>query len=237
LGPASSNPPGTWSRRGDSWFVKAVTTLFEDAEPNRQFMFGKGYNTLMSFLESVYYQEKFSRLSVLNEIIEAREFEECEFEVCSFLNCKFEKCQFLRCELKECTFSAIDPHESRFLEVKFSGSKVIGFDWAKSAKVEDLEFTDCQINYSNFKLLKVPKIKIINCQAKEVDFIETDMNHGTFKNTDFEKSRFLKTDLSYSDFSGAKNYSINLLDNKLKKAKFSLPEALSLLNGLDIIIE
>ena len=175
----------------------------------------------MDFTENSYYQEKFFRFSVLNEIIEARVFEECEFQVCSFINCKFEKCKFLHCELKECTFSAINPHESRFLEVKFYRSKVIGFDWAKSAKVEDLEFTDCQINYSNFKLLKVPKIKIINCQAKEVDFIETDMNHGTFKNTDFEKSRFLKTDLSYSDFSGAKNYSINLLDNNLKKAKFN----------------
>jgi fluoroquinolone resistance protein len=191
----------------------------------------------MSFSKTAYYQEKFNKLSFFNEIIEATVFEECDFETCSFINCKFEKCKFLRCNLKECTLSAIDPHDTRFMEVKFSGSKVLGFDWAKAAKAEDLSFTDCQINYSNFKLLKVPNIKIINCQAKEVDFIETDMNHGTFKNTDFENSRFLKTDLSYSDFSGAKNYSINLLDNNLKKARFSLPEAISLLNGLDIIIE
>jgi fluoroquinolone resistance protein len=58
-------------------------------------------------------------------------------------------------------------------------------------------------------LLKIPKIKVANCEAKEVDFIETDLSGGDFKNTDFEGSRFVRADLSEADFRGARNY-VNL---------------------------
>ena len=85
--------------------------------------------------------------------------------------------------------------------------------------------------------MKPPRLKIINCEAKEVDFIETDLTGGVFTGTDFEGSRFFKTNLTNADFKGARNYMIDARNNTLKKTKFSLPEALSLLNGLDIIIE
>jgi fluoroquinolone resistance protein len=191
----------------------------------------------MGFREKVYYRENFAKLAFSGELIEAETFEECEFNKCSFIDCKLEKCKFLSCQLNECTLSAINPAESRFLEVKFSACKVIGFDWTRAAKIDGLEFAGCQINYSNFKLLKLPGIRIINCEAKEVDFIETDMSAGIFKNTDFEKSRFFKTNLSNADFKGAKNYSIDVQNNILKKTRFSLPEALALLNSLYIILE
>ena len=103
--------------------------------------------------------------------------------------------------------------------------------------IEDLEFTNCQINYSNFRLLKLPRIKIIDCEAKEVDFIATDLSGGIFKNTNFENSQFFKTNISGADFSCAKNYTIDVNNNILKKTRFSMPEALALLNGLDIILE
>lgn len=78
---------------------------------------------------------------------------------------------------------------------------------------------------------------MVNCEAKETDFTDTDLSYGDFKNTDFEKSRFFKTNLSYADFKGAKNYFIDTKNNTLKKTRFSLPEALSLLNTLDIILD
>jgi fluoroquinolone resistance protein len=191
----------------------------------------------MSFDARVYYQQTFSKLTLTDETIEGVSFEECKFEGCSFTTCKFISCKFVICKFSGCTLSAITPTNSRFSEVKFSGSKAIGFDWAKAARIDDLQFSDCQINYSNFGFLKTPKIKIINCEAKEVDFLEADMNNGVFTNTDFEKSRFFKTNLSGADFRGARNYFIDVQNNTIKKARFSLPEVLGLLKGLDIIIE
>jgi fluoroquinolone resistance protein len=191
----------------------------------------------MSFTEKDYYRRNFMKLSLSSAAVEGRSFEECEFNACSFIDCRFESCRFLSCKLNGCTLSAVNPSNSRFLEVKFSGSKVIGFDWAKAHKIEGLEFKGCQLNYSNFSLLKLPKIKIIDCEAKEVEFIETDMSHGVFCNTDFTKSRFFKTNLSDADFRGAKNYFIDVRNNVIRKARFSLPEAITLLNSLDIILE
>ncbi len=192
----------------------------------------------MSFNEGAYcYQEKLSKISLVKEIIQGKSFEECEFDGCSFIDCRWQKCRFLSCKFNECILSAINPLDSRFIQIKFTNCKVIGFDWTKAQKIDELDFNGCQINYSNFKLLKLPKIKIVKCEAKEADFTETDLSEGDFKNTDFEKSRFFKTNLSNADFRGAKNYSIDVKNNTLTKAKFSVPEAWSLLNSLDIVLD
>jgi fluoroquinolone resistance protein len=191
----------------------------------------------MDFTKKAYYREIFTGLSLNAETIEGIEFEECEFHKCSFVTCTFRACKFLECKFVECRLSAIQPPHCRFMEVKFFTSQVAGCDWTKADAVEGLEFTDCKLNYSNFRLLKPPRIKMINCEAKEVDFIQTDLTGGIFTGTDFENSRFFKTNLTNADFKGAKNYSIDVGNNMLKKTKFSLPEVLALLNGLDIIIE
>ena len=51
---------------------------------------------------------------------------------------------------------------------------------------------------------------MINCEAKEIGFIESDLTNGDFKDTDFEKSVFFKTNLTNADFSRATNYSIDI---------------------------
>jgi fluoroquinolone resistance protein len=191
----------------------------------------------MSFVKEEYYREELSGLALDKEVITSRLFEECRFSACSFVDCKFEKCRFLNCKFTSCILSAISPVDCRFIEVEFQQSKVIGIDWTRAARAEDLVFIGCQINYSNFKMLKLPKIKITGCEAKEVDFIETDLTGGDFRNTDFASSRFFKTNLSEADFRGAKNYFIDTRNNILKKARFSLPEVLTLLSSLDIVIE
>lgn len=195
------------------------------------------YNTSMEFAEQTYYKQKFSNLSFAGENISSRAFEECEFIACSFIDCRLDECRFLDCRFSNCVLSAIEPMNCRFLGTKFSACKAIGIDWTKTQKLEDLSFSGCQINYSNFKLLKLPKTKIIKCEAKEVYFNESDLSSGVFKYTDFEKSQFFKTNLTGTDFTGAKNYYIDVKTNIVTRARFSLPEALSLLNSLDIIIE
>jgi len=191
----------------------------------------------MDFTKATYYQEKFSRHSIIKENIQSIFFEECEFINCNYIDCKFDNCRFLNCTFNECDLSNMTPMNCQFREIKFIKSKAIGIDWTKAEKIKELSFTECLINYSNFRLLKVPETKIIKCEAKEIDFIETDMNSGNFTDTDFENSVFFKTNLTKADFRGATNYSVDINTCNLKEAKFSLPEALSLLSNLDIIIE
>lgn len=191
----------------------------------------------MSFPEKNYYQEKFSKLALSQEVINSVSFEECEFTACTFIDCKFEKSKFLNCTFTDCILSAVGFLNSRLNEIHFSRCKVIGIDWAKVQEVRDLDFKECQINYSSFKLLKLPRIKIVKCEAREVEFNETDLSHADFKYTDFEGSRFFKTNLAYADFKGAVNYYIDSQNNTFKQTRFSLPEAICLLKSMDIILE
>ena len=191
----------------------------------------------MAFEKNEYYKENFSKLDLSREVFRQKSFEECVFSNCSFVECKFEKSRFLNCTFNQCILSAVVPMDCRFNEAKFKECKVLGLDWTKAQKVDELEFHQSQINYSNFKLMSLPKIKIVKCEAKEVDFTETDLSQGVFRGTDFEKSRFFKTNLSQADFTGARNYYIDVKNNNLKKAHFSMPEAVNLLHTLDIVLD
>jgi len=191
----------------------------------------------MVFKEETYFQENFTKLSLADEIIKSRTYEDCVFDSSSFINTKFLNCRFINCKFTECTLSAVSPMDCRLTDVSFSNCKTIGIDWTKTQQFQETVFKNCQLNYSNFRLLKIPKIKMVDCEVKDADFAEADLSNGDFKNSDFENSRFFKTNLSGANFKGAKNYSIDPVNNTLKKTRFSYPEALSLLNGLDIIIE
>lgn len=189
----------------------------------------------MSFKKSNY-QERFENLELTDETFSEIEFEDCEFIDCRFMGTKFNKCKFINCKFDKSVISAMVVINSRFVDVAFENSKVIGIDWTKAAHVESLSFQKCQLNYSNFRLMKLQKIKIIDCEAKEIEFIEADLSEADLSGTDFEKSIFSKTILTKANFQGAKNYFINIKNNVIKDAQFSLPEALNLLDTLEIKI-
>lgn len=191
----------------------------------------------MNFEKDTYSQETFSKLVLMEETIESKVFDECEFIDCTFIGCKFEKCRLITCKFEKCDLSNIIPMNSEFHEVKFTTCKAIGIDWTRASKIKELNFTGCLVNYSNFRLLKLPKTVIRKCEVKDADFIETDLKDSDLTGSDFENSIFFKSDLSGVDFTHATNYTIDVNNNTLKKTRFSLPEALSLLSNLDIIVE
>ncbi|OGO35409.1 MAG: hypothetical protein A2147_03710 [Chloroflexi bacterium RBG_16_57_8] len=190
-----------------------------------------------SFAETAYYQKEFIAVHLSDEDVRTVKFEECHFDDCSFVRCKFENCAFIDCKFDRCVLSAINPAGSRFLQPAFSRCKVIGFDWAKAGKLHGLDFSDGQLDYSNFSSLQLPRIRIVKCCVREASFTEMDMSDGIFTDTDFLGSTFFKTDLSRADFRRAKSYCIDVKNNVIKNARFSLPEVLSLLDGLNIVIE
>jgi fluoroquinolone resistance protein len=51
---------------------------------------------------------------------------------------------------------------------------------------------------------------------------------------DFTHSLFVRSNLHNVDFTESSNFTLNVLVNRVSKAKFSRFEALSLLEGLDI---
>ncbi|MGL4875523.1 MAG: pentapeptide repeat-containing protein [Clostridium sp.] len=64
-----------------------------------------------------------------------------------------------------------------------------------------------------------------------------DLREAKFKDSSLSESIFENTNLSKADFSEAMDYVISPERNKIKKAKFSMPEVLGLLKDFDITIK
>jgi uncharacterized protein YjbI with pentapeptide repeats len=186
-----------------------------------------------------FYKEKFVDLQLSQETVQAKEFENCVFTRCACIEVVFAQCRFLDCVFENCTLSAVQIPESAFTNVRFNRSKVIGVDWsrARAANPGPLAFTACELNYSSFSIVKLKQLILHACRCREVDFTQADLTNGDFEGSDFEGSRFFKTNLTNVNFRKATHYQIDVLNNTIKKAQFSLPEAVALLQSLDITLE
>jgi fluoroquinolone resistance protein len=176
-----------------------------------------------------------------------KQFSRCEFDNCTFMGCIFTETVFNACKFQDCTFKECDLRlaqlsASSFKETKFDQSKLLGVNWTQTAwpkagMFTPVEFVESDISQCTFVGLNLNKIQIVRCTATSADFAEADLTGANCTYTDFSEARFLKTNLTGADFSNATNYTITASLNTLKKTKFSLPEAIRLLYGLDIILE
>lgn len=187
-------------------------------------------------------EQTFKAIVVADEVFRDSEYVACRFESCTFTNCRFEGCTFLGCTFDHCDLSVAMVRGSRFGEVSFRNGKMIGVDWTKvrhlsSQHAMNVSFSHCLLSYSSFYGLKLPSIEMVSCVAHETEFGEANLKSANLKETDFTGSTFLHTDLRGADFRGALNYAIDPRANSVKGAKFSLPEAVSLLRGLEIEVE
>jgi fluoroquinolone resistance protein len=196
------------------------------------------------FLENLYEDQVFKEIT-----LNRQEFKEITFLGCSFIKCSFEEsafkaCRFRDCHFKKCNLSLMKVDGTSFSNTSFEDSKTIGINWVKAAwgkteihqLIKSIDFYQCVLNYSSLMGLTLVKINIQKCIARDVDFSEANLKQANCSFTDFTRSQFRHTDLTEADFTGATNYFIQPHLNILKKARFSLPEAMSLLYNLDIEI-
>jgi len=184
-----------------------------------------------------YVERPFTGLTLTQEVVTAVIFEECTFTNCNFSETQFKRCTFRECAFQNCDLSLLDVDYSTFQRSKFKQCKLIGVNWAKVGRIEWIEFHSCNLSYATFMELDLTKAVITDCLAKEATFAETNLTGANCTHTDFTDSRFIRTNLTRTDFRGARNYAIAAGENTLKQTKFSLPEAVALLHGLDIILE
>jgi fluoroquinolone resistance protein len=189
-------------------------------------------------------QSEYNSLEIRAANLRGGLLEQKEFIACTFIKCVFRETVFHGCEFRECLFRGCDLSLSSLKSSVFSGClfedcQLVGVNWTeaawkKSRLLKPVDFSGCSINHSTFMGMDLKKIRIIRCSAREVDFTDANLSLADCTFSDFADSRFLHTDLSGADFTGATNYAIAANLNTLKKTKFSLPEAMSLLYGLDI---
>jgi uncharacterized protein YjbI with pentapeptide repeats len=193
-------------------------------------------NAILSTQSDDFYDTLFSNLTHRSERINAKEFYDCVFENCTFHEVDFNGSRFVNCTFDGCDLSLAKVHNAGFRSTAFKNSKMIGIDWSLASAPLLIDFFDCDLSYSSFAHINFAKRKIVRCKAQEVYFWETNLVQANFSQTDLEDSQFKNCDLTQADFSTAQNYAISPSLNILKGAKFSLPEAVSLLYHLDIVL-
>ena len=181
----------------------------------------------------------FEGLNLKGRAVTSRSFYGCLFRNCEFTGVAFKSCRFRDCRFESCNLSLVKVQSSSFSNTSFKDSKLAGVDWTAAAwpaiKLPGaLEFTGCVLNDCSFFGLCLKGARIAKCMAREADFRETDLSGADLTYTDFVGSLFGKTDLRSANLDQARNYAISVSDNKVKDARFSMPEAMALLYCLDI---
>lgn len=198
----------------------------------------------MTIVDDRHYEgETFTRLTEHERTFSAVDFTGCVFDHCALTECAFYRCAFMECRFRHCDLSLARVSGTRFTDVRFEACKLVGVDWTKagSAVISKLllsiGFEDCLLSYATFFGLTLRQSRFVGCIARETDFREADMTEAVCTKTDFIGSKFHHTNLTKADFRQATGYTINPTANTIAKARFSLPEAVSLLSGFDIVIE
>ena len=128
--------------------------------------------------------------------------------------------------------------KTKLQNVYFHGCKISGVNFSVvNTLLLKVRFEDCLISECNFTALQLQETGFRNCRIHNCDFYQAILTGADFSGSDLKDSLFENTDLSKANFSEARNYIINPLTNKIKKARFSLPEAMVLLNSFEIILE
>lgn len=191
--------------------------------------------------KTLYHAEKLKGIIEKKGLLSQVEFDECTFIKCSFQETRFEGCIFHNCVFQNCDLSLVNLKNCKFTQTRFEKSQLLGVDWTETLKtkvnfLKSVDFDGCVISHSTFTALNLKQIQISHCTAHDVDFSDANLAQADCTYTDFANTRFNHTDLTEADFTGASNYSIAASFNTLKKTRFSLPEAMSLLRDLDIIL-
>ncbi|WP_272856871.1 pentapeptide repeat-containing protein [Aequorivita todarodis] len=183
-------------------------------------------------------EQTFKKVDYSEKPLEIGEYEYCTFIGCNFSNSSLAEIRFSECEFLDCNFSNANLKNTSFQDVQFKNCKMLGLQFdACNGFGFATTFDTCQLDHSIFYKMKLSRSSFINCQLQSVDFSEADLKHSKLLSCNLQNATFLNTNLEMADFRNATNYSINPAQNRLKGAKFSLPEVVGLLDSYQIKIE
>jgi fluoroquinolone resistance protein len=186
-----------------------------------------------------YWSEIFKNSDFTGLDISSKEFDGCTFDKCDFSEATLKKCNFVDCEFLTCNLSNVKIEYSKFSDVCFRDSKLIGINWTKVSWPRlvfssPIKFYKSILNDGSFYGLSLPDFVMEECKAHNVDFRGGDFSNSNFTYTDLSGCFFVNTNLTGADFSEATDYDIDIYCNTIKKAKFSRFEAVRLLDSLEI---
>lgn len=168
---------------------------------------------------------------------EDAEFEDCTFSKLSSSGARFTRCRFFDCTFQDCDFSLTRWVDCALVRCKFVRARLSGVNWSELEKLERVSFSGSQLNDTTFISVKLEACDFSGCIARRASFRDLSLKGMSFRDADLEGTEFVNADLRQADFRGATGYAISPRENRLEKARFSLPEATRLLHGLGILLD
>lgn len=186
-----------------------------------------------------FFDTSFAKRDFSSSLAEEAIFEGCEFDHCNFTAARFSRCKFINCSFDHCNLSVMEITGSRFNEVSFNECKLSGTDWTRAYWPtfnldHELRFTQCILTNASFFGLTLQGLTMSGCRLHEVDFRECDLRKAALTGCDMGGSLFGNTNLQAADFTDSWDFTIDVLNNSVDRAKFSRQEALVLLESLGI---
>lgn len=183
-------------------------------------------------------EETFDKINFTETPFETGEYDRCTFVNCDLSHVDLSDCKFDECTFIKCNLSVVKLKLTALREVNFKDCKLLGlrFDDCNEFGLS-VSFDTCVLNLSSFYKTRMIKTIFKNCQLKETDFTECDLTSAVFDNCDLSSATFDHSNIEKADFRTSYNYSIDLENNKIKKAKFSYSGILGLLDKYDIEID
>lgn len=178
-----------------------------------------------------------ARKDFRNADLHGTEYADMVFDRCTFVSANLCECEFQTVRFVTCDLSLARLANTRMNGVTFEGCKFLNVDFRKCKGFLDMRFENCVFDSCNFSDLTLKQQAFVACELRRCTYIHTNLVAADFSHSDLSESLFHDCDLTRADFSRAKNYAIDPTGNKVAKAKFSLPEAVSLLRGFDIVLK
>lgn len=192
--------------------------------------------------DTVYENECFRGLTLTGETIRNTRFTECEFRDSIFSAAEIQNCALRGCRFVRCRIDSPRGRETSVTNAEFDGCFLSGVQWCEFVSGNRyaslfLSMEDSTVRYSNFTQMKLPRFDFSTVRFAESLFAECDLSGANFRTAVLDRTEFFRTDLTNADFRDASGYQIDILTCKVKGARFSFPEAMSLLGSLGVKID
>ncbi len=185
-----------------------------------------------------HFEKRFEKLDTGKQELPEGEYEHCIFEHCYFNGADLSGFRFIETEFIECDLSNTKLEKTAFQEVIFANCKMLGLHFEACHDFAfGVRFEKCVLNHASFFQMKLNRTSFIESQLRGVDFTEADLKGIALTGCDLLDATFENTNLEKTDLRNAFNYSIDPELNRIRGAKFTIPEVTGLLTKYQIQID
>ena len=187
---------------------------------------------------SVFDEEEITGIDCSNQDVSGIVCRDCTFVDCNFENAKLSKAQLSDCLFKGCNFSNVKLYDAKLSGVDFVDCKLAGVDFTHCNQLLfSINIKHSKAAYCNFLGLEMAGIQLTGSELTECVFEGTNLTRADLSQSNLRGALFERTNLESADLRGALHYQIDPQLCRVRKARFSYPEALSLLKGFGVIID